>query len=31
MRRIEGRTREFLIIAGMILWLLLVIAIEWND
>ena len=31
MRRIEGRTRELLIVAGMILWMLLVIAVEWND
>ena len=31
MRRIEGRARELLIVAGMILWMLLVIAVEWKD
>lgn len=31
MRRIEGRAQEFLIVAGTILWMLLVIAVEWKD
>ena len=31
MRRISERSREVLIIAGMIIWMLLVIAVEWKD
>jgi hypothetical protein len=31
MRHIIASTRESLIIAGMILWMMLVIAVEWND
>jgi hypothetical protein len=31
MRRIHGRMADFLIVAGMILWMMLVIAVEWND
>lgn len=31
MRRISERAKEFAIIAGMILWMILVIAVEWKD
>jgi len=31
MRRISERSTEILIIAGMIVWMLLVIAVEWKD
>jgi hypothetical protein len=31
MRRLGGRAGAFLIVAGMVLWMMLVIAVEWND
>jgi len=27
----DGRARNLLIVAGMMLWMLLVIAVEWKD
>jgi hypothetical protein len=31
MRRLGASTRTLLIVAGMVLWMLLVIAVEWKD